>query len=354
MKKVQLLILLLLGISQAEAYAFKCPANVDCSKGNVLVTTKTPASIFVDGQYTGKQTPSMLTLKPGEHMIGAGFEQQRVYYRRQINLNEVNKKPLSVALTVKDKPNPTTWKALFVGVPSTTDKAANGLSEKAQCTTHFSKQNLDDAFEFFKFNLKSHIEPFSYNTVKWDIERQDLRQPAQLSYNPKNKWYTLEPEQGLAHLDNVKAGDYDTIFYFWREEQDDCSFKSGYFGLAWLTPTAQETRQTGYVTVKFNPGTIGTKATLENYKNKDPGVWTHEWLHVVIEQFYPNRKVKVPIAPKDKLILHSAVAYGYKYPWIQWYKDLISGQVPLGQTFTGIGPDALLDCTIRGAFAKKC
>ncbi len=323
-----------------------CPEAVDCTQGNLLVTSPSTASIYVDGEYTGKKTPAMLSLSDDKHVISVGLDQERVYYRKEITTSA---KPTHLHLTAKDQPQPNTWKALFVGVPH-----AYGQSGGKQCSTHFSQADLDKAYEFFKFNLKSHIEPYSYGTVKWDIERRDLTAGVELSYNPENQWYTLEAEQGLAELDNVNPGKYDTVFYFWREQQHDCSFKSSYFGLAWLDPTAEESRQTGYVTVKFNPGSIGVSKTLEQYKNNDPGVWTHEWLHVVIEQFYPNRKVKVPIPPQDKLILHAAVAYGYQYPWLDWYKDLISAQVPFGQTFVGIGPEALLSCTIIDAAKNRC
>jgi hypothetical protein len=164
----------------------------------------------------------------------------------------------------------------------------------------------------------------------------------------------LEAEQGLAELDNVQPGEYDTVFFFWREQEGYCSFKSSYFGLAWLEPTSDDARKTGYVTVKFNPGEKSVAGRIEQYLVEDPGVWTHEWLHVVIEKFYPNMQVKTPLPPKDKLILHSAGAYGYKYPWLEWYKDLISGQVPLGQEYSGIGPEALLNCTVRKHALKQC
>ncbi|MFT5788854.1 MAG: hypothetical protein ACI8SJ_000962 [Shewanella sp.] len=84
------------------------------------------------------------------------------------------------------------------------------------------------------------------------------------------------------------------------------------------------------------------------------GVWKREWLHVVIEQFYQQLGLKTPIAPTDKLILHSAQAYGYQYPWVDWYHDLISGQVALGKTFVGIGPEALLSCSVAQNALKQC
>jgi hypothetical protein len=326
---------------------FTCPKSLDCTNKNVVVTAISQGSIYIDGEYTGQKTPNAFSLTPGEHIVSVGLDKERLYLKKTVNI--IDKTPINIVLTKKDIQAPSVWKALFVGVPTVFGESATG-----QCSTHFSTQDLDDAFDFFKMNMKDHIEPFSYGTVKWEIERRDLTKPVELSHNEKNGWYTLEAAQGLVELDNVKPGEYDTVFLFWREEEKDCSFKSSYFGLAWLDPTSDETRQTGYVTVKFNPENIGVKAKIQQYLDNDPGVWTHEWLHVVIEQFYPTLNVKVPLPPKDKLILHAAGAYDYKYPWLEWYHDLISGQVPLGQGFSGIGPEALLSCSVRRHALKEC
>ena len=323
-----------------------CPTHLNCQAGNVYVTAPSESSVYVDGQYTGVKTPGLVSVSSGKHIISVGVESSRQYLRKEVLISEGFNQ---VSLTAQNLVKPTVWRALFVGVPT-----VEGVSRAGKCQTHFSQQDLDDAYDFFKFNLKEQIEPLSYNTVNWEIERRDLTLPAQLTYLPNNDWFTLEAEQGLAEFNDIGPGQYDTIFYFWREEQGNCSFKSSYFGLAWLDPLDMATKKTGYVTVKFNPGEIGVKAMLERYKANDPGVWTHEWLHVVIEQFYPNRHINVPIPPKDSLILHAAGAYRYQYPWMDWYKDLISGQVPLGKGYTGIGPETLLSCTIIKAGKGLC
>ncbi|TPH14608.1 PEGA domain-containing protein [Litorilituus lipolyticus] len=342
-RKLILTSLMLLGISACSSIVESEQAPMS---GNVLVTSEEIGSIYIDGEYTGQKTPHSFTMEAGEYSISVGTENSRQYLKKQLTLTDA---PQNVHLTAQDKVAPAVWKALFVGVPTVTGKSSTG-----ECSTHFNENDLDEAFSFFNHNLTEHIEPFSYNTVKWQIDRQDLTTPVELTYNPKNKWYTVEAEQGLAELSALKAGQYDTVFLFWREEQGDCSFKSPYFGLAWLDPTDKETKQTGYVTVKFNPKDIGVKARIDEYLATDPGVWTHEWLHVVIEQFYPNLGVQTPLTPKDKLILHSAQAYGYNYPWIKWYKDLISGQVPLGQKYVGIGPEALLSCSVARTALDTC
>ena len=350
--KTTLLIILTFSLLQISVYSEAnnreklCQTTVDCSSGNTLVSSEDKGKIYLDGVYTGLSTPNMLNLDDGKHIISVGTDAKRQYLRREVTYKN---KPLDIHLTQDHLVKPKTWKALFVGVPT-----SSGTTMLGKCSTDFSQADLDDGFEFFKHNLKQHIEPFSYNTIKWQVDRRDLTAPAALTHNPNNDWFTLEPEQGLAQLSDIKPGQYDTIFYFWREQQQDCSFKSPYFGLAWLEPMSNETNKTGYVTVKFNPEEIGVKGRIEQYLNDDPGVWTHEWLHVVIEQFYPQRGVNTPIAPKDKLILHSAQAYGYQYPWVDWYHDLISGQVALGKGFAGIGPEALLSCSIAQSATNQC
>lgn len=349
-KKISILVFIgLLQVSlssEASNRGKLCQTSVDCSTGNTLVTSADKGKIYLNGIYTGLSTPNMLNLDEGKHIISVGTDAKRQYFRQEVIYA---KQPIDVHLTQDDLAKPKIWKALFVGVPT-----SKGTTEQGQCNTGFSKADLDHGFEFFKHNLKQHIEPFSYNTIKWQVERRDLTAPATLTHNPDNDWFTLEPAQGLAQLSDIRPGQYDTIFYFWREQQQDCSFKSPYFGLAWLEPMSEETNKTGYVTVKFNPEEIGVKGRIEQYLNDDPGVWTHEWLHVVIEQFYPQRGVNTPIAPKDKLILHSAQAYGYQYPWVDWYHDLITGQVALGKGFTGIGPEALLSCSIAQSAVGDC
>lgn len=328
-------------------WPFECPEGVDCSVGNVLVTAPEVADIYVDGKFTGRKTPAMISLTAGDHLIGTGLSESRQYLRRSI---QVSDEPIAISLVETDRVEANTWKALFVGVSE-----AYGVSPSGECSTHFTEQDLNDAFEFFKWNLQSHIEPFSFHTIQWDIARQDLKKPAQLT-KTNNGWYTLESPEGLAEIENLKPGDYDVVFVFWRAEEGNCNFESSYFGLAWLDPTSMDTQHTGYITVKFNPGEMTVVEKLDEYKRNDPGVWTHEWLHVVIEQFYPDLGVDVPTPAEggDGLVLHAAGAFNYEFPWMKWYEDLIGGKVREGSKYVGIGPDALLKCSIRGAALDEC
>jgi hypothetical protein len=66
----------------------------------------------------------------------------------------------------------------------------------------------------------------------------------------------------------------------------------------------------------------------------------------VCEGFYQGLGADLP-APDDGLVVHSAEEYGYTFPWMEWYEDLIGGRVPEDDGFSGLGPEILHACTVR-------
>ncbi len=301
--------------------------------------------IYLDGQYTGLKTPAEISVSKGAHVIGVAMKESATYLRKELEVSE----DMAVALTASDKPEPKVWKALWVGIHEVT-----GASSTGRCSAHFSKEELDAGFEFFQWSIKNQFEPYSYGTMQWDIERKDIDTPVEL-YKASNTWFTLEPNSITELIPEVKPGNYDAVFVFWREKDGACSFQSSYFGLAWTDPM-NEPIKTGYITVKFDAGSdINEK--IEWYKNNDPGVWVHEWLHTVGETYFQNRGERLPEKGGDGLVIHAAEKYGYTYPWMDWYSDFIGGRVKAGNggsIFYGIGPEAMLKCSLReSAMASK-
>jgi len=244
---------------------------------------------------------------------------------------------------------PKIWKALWIGLEET-----KGNSNTGACSTHFSSSALDAGYNFFQWSIANHFEKFSYGTMKWDIERKDITNSVILKKSSAS-WFTIEPDSIIKILPEIKPGIYDCVFVFWRESEEACSFKSNYFGLAWTNPMAENIK-TGFVTVKFDAG-----ESLENkinyLKENDPGVWLHEWLHTVGENFYQSRGFILPPKASDGLVVHSAELFGYNFPWMNWYQDFISGRVPNSSgepKYLGIGPEALLNCTIHEVAAGQC
>ncbi|MBK3516189.1 PEGA domain-containing protein [Carboxylicivirga marina] len=304
----------------------------------VKISAEEQGHVYLDGQYTGYTTPTELKVSKGEHVISVTAETSKRYMRQEVTINE----DTEVQLTMKDVPEPKVWKALWIGVQEVIGNSVDG-----QCSSSFSQEELDAGFEFFQWSIDKQFHPFSYNTTKWEVERKDITTPIEL-HKASNTWFTLEPESITELLPEVKPGNYDAVFVFWRESDGDCSFKSSYFGLAWTDPL-NDPIKTGYITIKFDAGDDINK-NINWYKENDPGVWVHEWLHTVGENYFQNCGERLPEKGGDGLVLHAAEKYKYTYPWMDWYADFMSGRVKdlgSGNTYCGIGPEAFLKYTVR-------
>jgi hypothetical protein len=311
------------------------------------ITASEPGCIYLDGKYTGYKTPKELAISRGEHTIGVALEQNNTYLRKQIVIDDDK---TELHLNESDLQQPKIWKALWVGIEN-----AQGTINGKTVNTHFSKEELDEAYNYFQWSLREHFEKFSYGTMKWESERIDLSEPVNLNHSPSSNWYVLEPSTIYSHLPEIEEGDYDCIFTFWREQEGTISFASSYFGLAWTKPMA-EAKKIGYVTIKFNAGDNIVDA-INYYKNNDPGVWVHEWLHTVGENFFQDKGLILPQKGGDGLVVHGAEVHHYSYPWMNWYRDFISGRVKdnsSSQIWVGIGPDAFLECNLRETATGEC
>lgn len=325
----------------------KGPTASDSGAGpnNVQLTLSSPAPgfIYLDGRYTGYHTPKIFSVPEGSHVVGVALENSFSYLRKEVTLSG----DTSVELTLADKPAPKIWKALWVGLYDT-----RGHSVTGDCSTHFSKEELDAGFDFFQWSLQNHFEKYSYGTMKWEVDRKDISVPVNLA-KTSDTWYTVEPDSIEQLVPDIKPGAYDCVFIFWRESEGGCSFKSSYFGLAWTNPMTTPGK-TGYVTVKFDAG-ANILDKINYYETTDPGVWVHEWLHTVGENFYQAKGLPLPQKAPDGFVVHAAEMYGYSFPWMNWYRDFISGRIPNPSgdpKFLGIGPEALLSYTVREAVLK--
>lgn len=346
MKKILWIIIFIKGLLFCSCKKTETPSvTSNYSTVNVRVTTAETGYIYLDGLYTGFQTPYTINVTKGKHIIGVAQKSSFQYLRKEF----VFSSDTEVNLTNTDRPDPKIWKALWIGLYET-----KGNSGTGDCSTHFTRSDLDQGYDFFRWSITNHFEKYSYGTMKWDIERKDIQVPVQLKKSNES-WFTVEPDV-IAKLSAViQPGAYDCVFVFWRESEGACSFKSNYFGLAWTNPMA-ETIKTGYVTVKLEPG-ANLSDKINYYKNNDPGVWIHEWLHTTGENFYQNQGKKMPQKAKDGLAVHAAEMYDYKFPWMNWYLDFMSGRVPdfSGEPkYAGIGPETFLNCTVRETASGSC
>ncbi|NJO92923.1 MAG: hypothetical protein HC831_31125 [Chloroflexia bacterium] len=242
-----------------------------------------------------------------------------------------------MTLNESDLQTPKIWKALFIGI---NDVSTPG----SDCSNHYSTAELDMAYDYFKWSFQEKAEPYSYNTMKWEFTRKDISDKT-IALNADN---ILTPQLAEQFLSDVKKGDYDLIVTFFKGIDQNC-FDAGFLGLAWYYVTELNCNASYYM-VRYHEDIEG-KITYA--KNNDPGVFVHEWLHTVAERFYPNRGIEMPEL-NDGQVVHAAEKYGYSWPWMFWYRDLISGQVKDGSKYVGIGPDAFLECTVSESALGQC
>ncbi|WP_439181944.1 PEGA domain-containing protein [Carboxylicivirga taeanensis] len=317
-----------------------CDSNSEKTSSSPTISVSAPEKgfIYLDGQFTGYSTPADLKVTQGDHVVGVATEGSKEYFRRELHIDE----NVDIKMTAADKPAPKVWKALWLGVQEVT-----GSTQSGHCSSVFSKEELDAGYDFFMWSIEKQFEPFSFHTTKWEVERKDITVPVELHKTSSN-WFTLEPDALTELVPEIKPGAYDVVFVFWRESDGTCSFKSPYFGLAWTDPL-NEPIKTGYVTIKFDAGD-NIQDNINWYKENDPGVWVHEWLHTVGETYFQNRGERMPEKGGDGLVLHAAEKYHYTYPWMDWYSDFMSGQVKdlaSPSTYCGIGPEAFLQMSLR-------
>lgn len=310
-------------------------SDVAVSKPQLTVLLETGATgyIYLDGSYTGKRTPDKIVIGPGKHVVGVADPISAKYYRKEVAVSESAELRLSEA----DVPAPRKWKALWIGIRVAENP--NGGS------THFSTEQLDAAFDFFKWSITEQFEKYSFGVTSWDVDRTDVAEPVKLQQSGNNQIITFQSIK--EKVPAVSAGAYDCVFVFFRQQEGSVVHVGNYFGLAWTDPL-RDTEKMGFVIVKFDMGS-SIQDKISSYKANDPGLFIHEWLHTVGENFYPSVGVIMPEVAGDGLRIHAAEIYGYSFPWISWYKDIMAGKVLKrgGSGYCGIGPEALLNNSLR-------
>ena len=303
-----------------------------------VTATETGSAIYLDGVYTGKVTPSEIIVETGTHMVGVGLKASRTYLRRNVTV-ESTTETLTVDLSNNDLQQPKVWKALFIGVNKVTANVGS-------CVSEYTTDELDLAYDFFNWSFKEKVEDYSYHTTKWEIDRRDISDETIVLSNDK----LITPSIIDNYITDVNKGDYDLIVTFFRGgggSQQNC-FIDNFIGIAWFDVTELNS-DASYYTIRYYDDIGGA---ISNAKQNDPGMFIHEWLHTTAEMFYPDKGEKVP--SDNGQVVHAAGKYGYSQPWMTWYEDLISGQVRDGVTYSGIGPDAFLACTVKESALGAC
>ena len=319
-----------------------------------ITSPENNSAVYLDGRYTGKVTPAELVVPQGDHVIGVGQHLSQNYLKKEIRVELSMDSVKYVDLSEDDVQKSKTWKLLFVGINSVTGLTNSGVKD----TMTYTKAELDIAYDYLQYSFKKYLEPYSYNTIKWEYDRHDIDNEvvylnAQNLYDPQ-RFEKYVKEWGL------KKGDYDLVVTFYRFEGDDEKTTDddlGVFnGMAWYSKSSISIRSS-YLMIRYYRD---VQAWFDHMKANDPGMFVHEWLHTVCETFYPGYGAPVPDPDMGGgSVLHAIEAYGYKYPWMTGYRDLMRGRIkekssnnaknPKHLPYVGMTPDDYLEHTVREA-----
>jgi hypothetical protein len=325
-----------------------------------IVSPEDRSAIYIDGNYTGKDTPFEFDdLSTGYHTIGIGQYKSENYLEREVKIEKLEstdgKTPVfEVELTEDDLVQPRTWKVLFVGVSNV--KGIDNSGDERTLT--YTSEQLDMGFDFLKYSFQKYAEPFSYNTIHWEYDRKDIIvDTVQLN---KDNFITPDVIDPYLKKMGVKRGDYDFIMTWSRFQYKPSSEWEGpkdlshFNGIGWFNKTATYTRAS-YMLIRYY---ADIEAQLDKAKRQDPGMIVHEWLHTVAETFYSD--FGVPLMDPNKgggSSLHALESYGYRWPWMTGYKELMRGQIneisrnnnlnPNDEEYVGITPGDFIDHTVR-------
>jgi hypothetical protein len=278
------------------------------SRNNVVdITSAIKGRIYLNGEYTGKDTPNKLILPTGNYRIGLGGVNNRYQESSiQVSSNQILKLPDKSWLQAKP------WKILLLSIRN----AHLGYGKGGNQTAKLTNADIRDAYGDLLEVSKRWVEPFSYGLVKWDVS-QLIVENVTAAITDKGDHINqnlFTQAAGLTDLQNR----YDTVVFFWPRVPDK------------VDPWGQAGATGGGSSVSI-PNTWlrwGLKFPRE--------IWLHEWLHVV-EGVNRNHGFS-----NGRNGLHGAEDHGYvggtEGEWLNWYRDFMRGMVKEDNLFVGVPP----------------
>ncbi len=303
---------------------------VDKKKGALTFTVASaiPGKIYLDGYYTGKSTPAIVSLStPGLHTVGLGGDNDR-YQEIQINAGA---RQADVYFKDSGWLPSTPWKILLLSV--------RNMYLEGNTQAHLTDHDISEAYTSVLKTSEEWVRNYSYGLAEWQVEKMTVEKVyGHLQYDSNTGKYGDQIDDGrlLKEADLMALLDtYDSVFVFWPSVPDgsDRDPRGGCRGLCCFQGTSLVVPNACGRTGKWTERTGNSQ------------IWIHEWLHTV-EGHYGGRGF---FAGSNGV--HGAELHGYSYDgqkgWLAWYSDLMRGQVLEGGKYVGIPPSAWLSSTRR-------
>jgi hypothetical protein len=185
----------------------------------VNVTSSNSGKVYVNGVYTGRSTPTSLTLPQGSYVLGLGVSQDTPptytgrYYERNVT---VASSAVSVNMT----------QSAPLGFQSHTRIAILPIRQTIQDAANvgiLTQSDIDTAVLQADATRRAYVEPFSYGLVTWDVTLLSVVENTPIHRNP-DSGSAPDGDQLLidAGLTSLKQS-YDIVVFLYSMHKADGS-----------------------------------------------------------------------------------------------------------------------------------
>ena len=307
-------------------------ALYDSSSRKALAINSTPegASVYLDGIYSGQETPCALSCYAGCR-IGFGLDG---YLYREI---DVFHDSVHVELVPIDQPLPNAgeWRILLLVAKNTQAAYVKPDGTTGHASESLPEEAVQAVLEVVPEYLEGAILEYTWGAAVAEVQVQVVDTPITkvTSLSPPGENYWVAPSDIEAILDRYAPdGAFDTVIVYWAAGEIPVN---GQRGLALLHPT-EDTNEAGYVDIVY----VDTVPDWVNDQMQRE-IWLHEWLHT-IETHFQLAGCDVPTQGADGGGSHSYESGGSEAGWSGYYRDLMTGRVEEDGRFTGFTPEAWL------------
>jgi len=274
------------------------------------------SDIYLNGHYTGKQTPTTITVvNPGHYWIGIGNDQYG-YQHKQAFISAG--RPVTVGFSPNSGWLPQReWKVLAIYVRNVVMDDENGVA-----TAPLTNQEIETAQSWIEQANRQNVEPLSRRLLRWSVTHRVLESTT--GHLTKDYGYPLLDRIRVlreAGLLDVYESEFDSAFFSFSTIRTDGSVYGG----------GQAYAGGAFASVPSNWLRAGFNAS---------GVWFHEWLHGA-SWIYASRGWYPGYRDAD-----GAEAHGYPRvngDWWNYYRDLTQGKVAEAGRYVGLSPMALIE-----------
>jgi hypothetical protein len=288
----------------------------------ITVTGVPGSDIYLNGHYTGKQTPATINVvNPGHYWVGIGND---AYGYQQNQAYVAAGKPATIGFdSASGWLPPRTWKILMVYIRNAVMDDVGGVP-----AVPLTDSEIQAAHDSMALTGQQWVGPYSRNLVQWQVT-----------------YVTNETVPGHLHLDTGFPS-LDTNRYI-QEAGLTNDYQNNYESIMFFYPDVRQDGQP-YVT-SIRAGTLDGVSAIPNIWESwgwqegsgNSQIFLHEWMHVG-EQYYRDS------FGWDTGVEDGATSYGYtsdpNLVWLPFYKDYLRGKVPAGNnTYVGYSPLAWIE-----------